>query len=579
MKRLKERDFMRLVPMRFQPSIRSLRPDRILLLAIGVAGLIVRLWGISSYQYNGDEMQFVIIARGRTLGEVWRRGLAELHPPLANFLHHYLLMLSTDAFIQRLFTVALGMAAILGIYCYATLLKNSCLGLVCAFFMALAPVAVSTSIVFRNYALLMALLSFALYYFVRFSRFGKPADLAAYITLILLACATHFSGFIVAAACGLQLGGEFFHRRKGRALFIFCLSYLPILAFAGVIYIFYLAPGSIGPVWKQLFLDTGFIPGSFGQIAQRLLLGMLAYAVPFRNFLNHAWQIRHSVQVLMLTGTFVTLLFQIAGLRQIYRHSKETFTLICCVWGVAIVLALSNIYSFDDSRHNYYLLPFFVLPFAYLLEPIACALTTSWQRVIPAAVGLLVMSAAIAASGCYLNYGSEFVLTRKQLADGQRFLNTHLHPGDIIVTGRIDAYFYLLYAKDNGATPYDTYTEVSYLGNTILLAPYNATFIPYTDHLFRDSLVADAARRRSAPPGKYWFVAYGWKNTEILDLLQCDALKGQIGDFYSTDGALIFSVRAPILWDLLRNGDAWSRCYATYAPMIYAVPLEKVSPP
>jgi 4-amino-4-deoxy-L-arabinose transferase-like glycosyltransferase len=570
---------MRFVRMKSRPPIASPIPERILLFAICVAGLIVRLWGISSYQYNGDEMQFVLIARGRTLGEVWRRGLAELHPPLANFLHHYLLMVGPDVFIQRLFTVALGMAAIIGIYCYATVLKTPCLGLVCAFFMAVAPVAVSTSIVFRNYALFMALLSFALYCFARFSRYGKPADLAAYITLILLACATHFSGFIVAAACGLQLGGNFLYHRKWRAFFIFCLSHLPILAFAGVTYIFYLAPGSIGPVWKKLFLDTGFIPRSSAETAQRLLVGILAYAVPLRNFLSHSWQMRRSVQVVMLVSTLVTLFFQIAGLRQIYRHSKDTCILICCVWGVAIILALFNIYSFDDTRHNYYLLPFFVLPFAYLLEPIARALTESSRRVIPAAAGLLVTAAALAASGCYLNYDSEFVLTRKQLADGQRFLNTHLHPGDIIVTGRIDAYFYLLYAKDNGTTPYDAYTEVSYLRDTILLAPYNATFIPYTDHLFRDSLVADAARRHLSPPGKYWFVAYGWKNTEILDLLQCDALKGQIGDFYSTDGALIFSVRAPVLWDLLRNSDAWNRGYAAYAPMIYAVPLEKVSAP
>ena len=61
-------------------------------------------------------------------------------------------MISDDVFVQRLFTVALGMVAILGVYRFATLLKNSYVGLICALFMAVSPVAVSTSIVFRNYA-------------------------------------------------------------------------------------------------------------------------------------------------------------------------------------------------------------------------------------------------------------------------------------------------------------------------------------------------------------------------------------------------------------------------------------------
>jgi len=556
-----------------------LRPRRVLLTAIFAAALIARLWGIAAYEYNGDELQFVIIARGQRLREVWRRGLAELHPPLANFLHHYLLMITADVFVQRLLTVALGLTAIAGIYRFASLLKNANLGLVCAGCMAIAPVAVSTSIVFRNYALFMALLSFALCFFVRLQRQGKPADLAGYAALVLLACATHFSGFIVAAACGLQLGGSLLYRRKGRAFLIFSLAHLPVMALAVLLYVFYVGPGAIGPAWKNLFLATGFIPKSLGEVAERLSLGMLAYGMPLRHFVSPVWRMGRGAQVFMLASALLALLLQIAGLREMYRQSKEVCVLVLSVWGVAILLALANTYSFDDTRHNYYLLPFFILPFAYLLEPMAGAVTASMRRAIAVSLGLLLTATAPAAGGCYLNYDSEFVLTRRQFADGRNFLDTHLQPGDVIVTGRIDAYFYLLYAKDYGVTPYDAYTDQPYLRDTTILAPYNAPSLPYTDHQFRDSLLSDAARRRSSAPAKYWFVAYGWQNTEILNLLQCDALNGRIGDFYSTDGALIFSVSTPVLWNLLRDEKAWKKYDATYTPVIYALPLKKVSLP
>ena len=65
-------------------------------------------------------------------------------------------------------------------------------------------------------------------------------------------------------------------------------------------------------------------------------------------------------------------------------------------------------------------------------------------------------------------------------------------------------------------------------------------------------------------------------DAEISDLLQCDALKGQIGDFYSTEGAMIFSLNAgPVGFIAQQRGVEQMLC--GLRPMIYAVPLEKIS--
>jgi len=47
----------------------------IALITLLLGGLWVRISGISEYYLNPDEMQYLIIAKGESLAEVWRRGL------------------------------------------------------------------------------------------------------------------------------------------------------------------------------------------------------------------------------------------------------------------------------------------------------------------------------------------------------------------------------------------------------------------------------------------------------------------------------------------------------------------------
>src|SRR5437868_4196786 len=82
-------------------------------LAFVVAGaMFLRIWKLWLYVPSMDEIQFLTISRPQALAEIWRRGQAELHPPLAWFIRHYLLVLSQDIFTQRLFSVAAGLLAI-----------------------------------------------------------------------------------------------------------------------------------------------------------------------------------------------------------------------------------------------------------------------------------------------------------------------------------------------------------------------------------------------------------------------------------------------------------------------------------
>src|SRR5207249_316823 len=150
-----------------------------------------------------DELQFLTISRPADLAEIWRRAQAEQHPPLAWFIRHYLLLLTQDVFSQRLFSVGAGLLSVLGMYQCGKQAGGRSAGLFCAAAMAFVPIAVISAMTLRNYALFMFFLTWSLMFFLRWQTWHRPRDLIAHTSLMVLACATHFSGFLVAAACGV----------------------------------------------------------------------------------------------------------------------------------------------------------------------------------------------------------------------------------------------------------------------------------------------------------------------------------------------------------------------------------------
>lgn len=544
------------------------RPPIFLLAAILLAGLFARSWGIWEYQFSPDEMLFLIIAKGETLGEVWRRGLAELHPPLAHFIRHYLLLLPDGPFIQRLFSVAAGMAAILGIYQFGRALRGQWAGVFCAGCMALLPVAVSASMTIRNYAFFMAFLAWALVFFARYLHRRQRHDLIIFISLMVLAAATHFSGFIAAAICGLCAAFWLLREKRTRELAFLCFSYTPLLLLALSFYPYYLTADSPIPTWNR------FLAGTDPAISHTagLSTGLLTYFIPFLHLLRH-YNIGGAgiLSSVVLTAAIGLMALHTFGLYRM-RTSPYAFSLVLTAWLVALAAAGSGFYAFAGTRHNYYFLPFFILPFWYALEVPINKLLFKRYAIHTAAALVCLMAVGLKASHIYEWYGEEFSLKHADYEAGQAYLLAHVQPGDAIVTGRIAAYFYLLYSKDAGKTPYASYADFPYFNDTLLLAPYDPPTIPYTDSQpFRKSLQERLITKPVMPAaGNVWFVMYGAKNAEIWHLMECRALQSDIKNFLSRENVVVFSIKRAALTAFLQNTTAWEKCYAGYKPLITA---------
>ncbi|MGZ8161822.1 MAG: glycosyltransferase family 39 protein [Methylobacter sp.] len=539
----------------------------IALLSILLGGLWVRVSGVNGYYYNADEMEFLIIAKGETLEEVWRRSLAELHPPLAHFIRHYLLMITPDVFHQRLFSVTAGMVSVIGMYRLGFQLRGRFLGLFCALCIAFFPVAVSTSITIRNYAFFMAFLSWALYYFMRYQMQEKRTDLLYYTLLLFLASATHFTGFLVGAAIGISEGMRLASAKRWNNFALFGISFLPLLLLGVFFYSQYLAPGTAGPMWNRLVIETGGAPNDFSGRFLATCLGIIGYFVPLLRIVEPK---SDTDLFILLFSSVLFFSMYIKGLLRMYKEKPAACTLILVMWVIAIFAALANFYPFQSNRHNYYFLLFFVLPLGYELDYFVRNIHYQRFAQYLGFVLIILIITFFKKTDSYLKHGEEFPLKQKDFNVGQQFLDQHLQSNDIIVTERF-SYHYFLYAKDAGKAPYDSYVDAPYHHKTTILAPSDPPFnARHTWETFRDSLKSRLASNITMPESKVWFVMYGWKNTEIWHLMNCAAIRPQINDYFTRDGVLIFSIQVKVLSNFIKENTAWEFCYSGYKPLITA---------
>ena len=129
---------------------------------MGIA-LLVRLYGMSEFAYNDDELRFIMIAAGESFEDIWRRSLMETHPPLAHLLRHYLLSFSHDPFFQRTANALLSLLMIPGFFKLGVILKGQKLGWFFVVYAAFMPIAVTLSIVLRNNVFFMCVSGHLLY--------------------------------------------------------------------------------------------------------------------------------------------------------------------------------------------------------------------------------------------------------------------------------------------------------------------------------------------------------------------------------------------------------------------------------
>lgn len=545
----------------------------LVILLIGAA--FVRIWGAWAIMPTMDEIQFFIIAQGSSISDIWERARAEVHPPLVWILRHYLLCISDDFFFHRLISAFAGLLSVWGSYMLGKeLFRDRAAGLTLAAGLAFMPAAVTASITLRNYSFLMLFGIWALLLLCRWLHKGKAHNLVGFALLIMLAGASHFSGFLIAGICGLAGGLYLLLQRKPKACVLLCASYIPLLALGAFFYSYYLAPGTTIPMWKTYLLATGFTPEAkeTGLLPQ-LVIPLISYFSPFIQAVNETIFSDAATQEMMqkavILGSFALMLLYSVGLIVLRRH-RLALLLAVMLWVIAIPLSLADVYAISANRHNFFMLPFFLLPPAALFAPVT-------QKLNAASLIILVIAFA-AVNEAVIWKDPDLRFKNEDYEAGQLYLNEHLRPGDAIVTGPMGAHFYLHYAQHKGRLPYHTYTDVPYYNYTTLLAPFASPYKPYSSwEPFRNELAKRIEDGTIAPSANLWFVQYGWKSGEVWALMQCEAAHPYMENFMSRENIAIFSIRADRLAELLKNDTAWQVCYHGFKPLVIGTPFPKIT--
>lgn len=535
------------------------------LIYILAVAAFVRIWGLWEYMPSMDEVQFLIISQAQDVSEVVSRATAEVHPPLMWIIRHFLMLYSPDIFVQRLFSVAMGLLTIYGIYRVARLaLPHKSQAVAAAALMAFSPLATVASMGLRNYPLLLLACVWAMFFLLKWRKKQRDRDLFFHSVCLTIAAATHFSGFIFAAICGLAAALNVILRGPRKCILCLSGAYLPLVALVMFYYPAYFSPGGTIPMWKNFMLETGFVPrvpvtGAMAQLGYPVFayFSPLLALVHRGEIIPEAWLA--TAQLLTLLGGMGLFALYAIGFLRLTGFFKE---LLVWAWVITLLLSVTDAFPFSPNRHSIYFLPFFLLPLAALLPaklPVPIILT-----------GILLLASVDFVAA---RQDEDFCLKRKNFNEGQTFLNEKLQPGDALVTGPMGAYFYLIYDYGKATIPYRDYGDKPYVNQTTLLAPFMAPDRPQSDwHAFHAAL-AQRADDALSKDGNVWFVQYGWKSRELWSLMECDSFMSATSHMFTRDGVAIFSLPMPAFRKMLHDMETWEQCYANYSPLVIGTPF------
>lgn len=324
-------------------------------LAVLVVAAVIRLDDLSAWWLNPDEGIYYSILTRADFDGFWHEVTVNAHPPLYYLLLRGVGLLTHDFLWFRMLSVLAGLAAVAGVWAVARRLagdgtRGTVAGFLAALLLAFAPGAVELSQVMRPYMLQLALLSWALFFFVRWGRTPLDRDLVAYMVLLSLALLTHYSAalalgvFVLATvADGRQRGVGTPEWRRLAAAHV-----VPFVLMA-VLYVLHLRPLAASA------------------IADEALDGWLSYymidapADVWWSFLGF----QHLVAPPWLRGPTAILLLAAVAL-SLHGAARRVTVVAGGALLVAIAVAATGLYPFGATRHSAWVLAFTVPAIGWL---------------------------------------------------------------------------------------------------------------------------------------------------------------------------------------------------------------------
>lgn len=318
-------------------------------LALLVAAAAVRLADLSAWWLNPDEGIYYSILTRADFDGFWHEVAANAHPPFYYLLLRGVGVLTNDFLWFRLLSVIAGLAAVAAAWAVARRLaeggtRGTVAGFLAALLLAFAPGAVELSQVMRPYMLQLALLSWALFFFLRWGRTTASPDLVAYLVLLCLALLTHYGTalalgvFVIATVADGRARG--FATPEWRRL---AAAHMVPFGVVAALYVLHLRPLAASAIADEA-LD-GWLSYYMIDAPTDVWWSFLG----FQHLVAHPW-LRGPAAVFLLAAVALSLY---AAERRVALFAGGSLLL-------AIAVAAAGLYPFGATRHSVWALAFTV---------------------------------------------------------------------------------------------------------------------------------------------------------------------------------------------------------------------------
>ncbi len=496
------------------------------LIALMVIAAYLGVHGMGFYGYNSDERMHIDIASATTLQQLLQFSHYETHPPLLYIVLHYWLKISDNINFVRSLSLIFGLALIPIYYLIGKKLNGEMMGICCAVLIAFSNGLIIQSFLVRQYPLFLFFLSLSFYYFILWRDTHKNYHLSLYAVFMLLAGLSHFSALfaitVIAASESLRM---LFNKTRISDQAKWCLVNLLLAAIELAIYL----------AWKKIFVET----------AQPSDLSVLKiYAAHYMFFVTMPLlYMLYSLEYIFPNPllSFAIIFLPLA----VYKNKNSNLRFILRMAGLAFtlgfILLITNYYPFYGDRHSLWIIPFFIIPSAWIVA-MACEWllvrlqdkpNIPWQEII--AICLIIIGFNSFSPKARFFDTSEYTMPKNIWQDVSSFTDA-LDSKDLIINEKDqNEYFMNIYPHlgDDAYIKTEVPRIVPYKNTHIMFNPYYRRF--YFNENIIDMMIYAKNHHMLDGVDTLIFTRMMWSLNPVLSLMTCTSLDKKVITFPGMD--------------------------------------------
>lgn len=477
-----------------------------------LAGLGARLWAASGTFLNPDEALHFRIANQVSLAAVYRASLTESHPPLLYWFLYFARGLGTSELWLRMPSVIAGMAFCWLFFRWLTQVTGRISGFAGLVLVAFLPPIVRLSAEVRQYALLLAFLSGALYFLDRALAEDSAGLMAASAACIYLAMLSHYSALFFVAGLGVYAMLRIFWHDPGRE---------PSKRVVAI-----WAAGQLGALALLLFLYKTHLSHLGQQESRTVLQGWMSEFYLRRSYfeagrdnpllfaIGHSFGVFQFVFGQLAVGDVAGVMF-LAAVGLLWRAGAEGKTasrqlalFLVFLFALACGASLAHLYPYGGTRHTAYLIIPAVAGVGFATARLAGG---PWTRGV--ALALLIVAICAVFGKQHQPYMTRADQSRERMDEAMAFLRQNVAPGGVIFTDFESSMIlghYLCQQKPVAVQASNWQFEKFSCGGYRVVSANRRTATNFTPEVFL-SLGKNLAANCGVKPGEpIWIFQAGW---------------------------------------------------------------------